>query len=194
MFKTLTPLFALIIAIGLGFTYVKPTFIEIQSLQNQEKEYVDALNKANQLKQEIDKKKKQMGDFSPVVVDRLTTMVPDSMDRIATVINLDALAASHTLSFSDISIEESVKKQEQTAGRDAAAQTPTSGGADQPAFVSHEIGFSVTGTYEDFRAYLESLEKSLQFFEITKLDFNAPTGDLFSFNLSVQTYTFNPEK
>ncbi len=189
MFKTLTPLFALMIAIGLGFTYIKPTFVEIKSLQNQEKEYVDALNKANQLKQEIDKKKKQMGDFSPVVVDRLNTMVPDSMDRIATVINLDALAASHTLSFSDISIEEPVKKQEQAAGAGSAA-----GAADQPAFTPHEIGFSVTGTYEDFRAFLESLEKSLQFFEITKLEFSTPTGDLFNFNLSVQTYTFNPEK
>jgi hypothetical protein len=197
MFKILTPIFALIIAAGLGFTYVQPTLVDIKRLQTEEKEYQNTIEKASKLKESIDKKKAEINAFDAVSVSRLLTMVPDAVDPVLVVMNLDNLASEYRLSLSNITIKES----EESGG--GAAATPEElvdpeGGesslSEKAPFTQKEIGFTLTGTYEDFTEFLGSLEKSLEFFEVINLEFSKEEGDLFDFDITLHTYTFNPEK
>ncbi|MBX9906977.1 hypothetical protein K2X96_03715 [Patescibacteria group bacterium] len=197
MFKTLTPIFALIIAAGLGFTYVQPTLVDIKRLQTEEKEYQNTIEKASKLKESIDKKKAEINAFDAISVSRLLTMIPDAVDPVLVVMNLDNLASEYRLSLSNITI----KELEESGG--GAAATPEElvdpeGGessvSEKAPVIEKEIGFTLTGTYEDFTEFLGSLEKSLEFFEVVNLEFSKEEGDLFDFDITLHTYTFNPEK
>lgn len=201
MFKALTPIFALIIAAGLGFTYIQPQFIAIKAVQSEEKDYTEAIAKASELKALIDEKVRQVDSFNPVDLERLQTMLPDEVNEVSVVLDLDALARAQKMSLSSIEVRDSVGG---NAGqvRQVAAPPPIEDPAGLPQaaavqtspFSSREISFTVTGTYEDFRKFVENLEQSLVFFDVVDLKFSESEGDLTAYAMTIRTYSFNPEK
>lgn len=200
MFKTLTPLFALLISVGLFLTYVRPTLGDIKDVQEQEKQYADAITNAQELQKELGEKLAQTDAFTPVEIDRLDAMLPDSVDEVSTLLDLDALARTHRLSFSDITVkkaevgssEEMVTASDSSSG-EMEDQSSTLG-ASASAFTPLDISFTLSGTYEDFRGFLASLEKSLVFYDVTSLEFSAGEGDAFSYSMTIRTYAFNATK
>ena len=68
MIKTLTPLFAIIVAIALFFTYIKPTFDSVKVLQTETEEYRIAIERAGELQREINKLTSQVNSIK--VADR----------------------------------------------------------------------------------------------------------------------------
>lgn len=55
-----------------------------------------------------------------------------------------------------------------------------------------EIGFSVEGTYDDFRAFLEDLERSLVLMEVTSVAFGSSEGDSIPFSVTIRLHSLNP--
>ncbi len=194
MLKALTPIFALIIAVGLGVTYIKPEFAKITASQAETKRYVDAIEKASQLKDLIDKKVQQINSFNPVDMDRLQTILPENVHEVAVMLDLDALARAHRLSLSDIKVEKSAL--DTTTPPPIAPADPnappgtTPAEPEKPAYISRDISFTVTGTYEDFRKFVQGLEQSLVFFDVQTLSFSQSQGDLTAFKLKIRTYAF----
>lgn len=217
MFKALTPLFALLVAAGLVFTYVRPTLTDMKSVQSQVNDYQDAIDKAGQLKTELAAKAAQKQAFTLVDTERLKTLLPDTVDEVSTLLDLDTLAQSYRISLSGIS----VKKQEDIAGA-ASKQVvnrsdlaPTTGSMRQvvpqaqqnvpPAqgqnvstpdvpYKNIDLSFTAVGTYVDFRSFLQKLEQSLAFYDVTSLKFVAHEGELGTYQMTIRTYAFNPGK
>jgi hypothetical protein len=54
---------------------------------------------------------------------------------------------------------------------------------------SGELGFGVTASYDDFRAFLADIEHSLRLLDVEKIDFkNAAAGDKNDYNFTIRTY------
>ena len=208
MFKALTPVIALIIAVALFFTYVRPTLDDIKLVQDETHEYTEALDKAGQLRARIDELRQERNSISVSNLERLEALLPDSVDEVRLLIDLDALAEAHDLSFNSITVatDESGSRTEERTPPVA----PTNGdpnteidGVPSAAvsnvsdfFTSLDISFTVTGEYNDFKGFLEDLEQTLVLMEIVELDFVAASdasnkGNDVAYNVTIRVFQLN---
>jgi len=197
MFKTLTPIFAFIIAIGLVLTYVRPTFQSVRDTQDETKEYESAIARAQELRTELQRKIDQKKSFTPSQLERLEAMIPDSADEVATILDIDTLARAHNMSVSGIAVAGSSASSD-SSNMNVSPDDLAMGGV--PAenttqstqeYSSKEISFTLAGTYEDLRAFIDALEKSLVLYDVTKLEFGASDGDVLALSMTIRTYMFN---
>lgn len=221
MFKAPTPIIGILVAIGLFFSYVRPTFEEIKGIQSETAEYAQAVEKASALQARINELKARQSSIPLADLERLEAFLPDRVDEVAALIDLDALAGKHRLVLGDITVGDDEGKStpgqagnspaatpRQTpatpapgpATTQAAAAMPVSGadflqpGAGTPSeeYSALEIGFSVTGTYDDFRMFLDEIERSLVLMEVSKISFTTgDEGDAGQFTMTVRLYALN---
>ena len=209
MFKALTPLIGIIIAVGLFFSYVQPTFRDVKTIQDETAEYAQATERASELMQRINGLKAQQGGILPVDLERLEALIPDRIDEVSALIDIDALTVAHHLMLGDIEVGEQGQT-ESSAGAGVAGGQPgatapgamATADADGFAFMQAgeslesqystlDIGFSVTGTYDDFRMFLSDIERSLVLMEVTGVTFAASEGDAIPFTMKVRLYSLN---
>ena|SRR3989338_8348638 len=213
MFKALTPLIGIIIAVGLFFSYVQPTFRDVKTIQDETAEYAQATERASELMQRINGLKAQQGGILPVDLERLEALIPDRIDEVSALIDIDALTVAHHLMLGDIEVGEQGQTE---SGAGAAGSQPgavgtpaqmpgaMAGADDADGFVfiqageslesqysTLDVGFSVTGTYDDFRMFLSDIERSLVLMEVTSITFAASEGDAIPFTMKVRLYSLN---
>ena len=57
-----------------------------------------------------------------------------------------------------------------------------------------DLSLTAVGTYVDFKSFLQKLEQSLSFYDVTSLKFAAHEGELVTYQMTIRTYAFNPGK
>lgn len=174
------PLVLVLAAIGLFVLYTNPTFQELKGAQAKVSAYDDALDKSQELKSLRDKLQSARNAFSPQDEQKLIRLVPDQVDNIRLIIDINSIAARRGLALSDVAL-----------GEVSRSSTDSSGIAIGPTgdpIGSVNLGFSVVATYEDFLAFLQDLEHSLRILDIQKLTFGAATNGKYTFNFTIRTY------
>lgn len=199
MFKAVTPIAALLIAIGLAVTYIQPSFVAIKATERETAEYENALKQANVLQARIDEKLEQRRGFDQVGLVRLSQLLPTEINEVDIIMTLDGIARDRGMSFGDITVTEAlVDKTTAVTPNDSVTEDmmddPGAIPADSPAEsaaagVSYvDFGFSVEGTYEQLKDFAADLEQSLTLFEVMSLEFQESEGDLTSFGFIIRTY------
>jgi hypothetical protein len=129
--------------------------------------------------------------MSPSDVEKLEKMIPDSIDNIRLIIEIDKIAQKYNMSLKDARIAE--KKTE--ADSLQAALAASSGMS--TLYGVGELSFGVSGTYEAYIAFIKDLEKSLRLIDITSITVaagEAPVaGDMqvYNFTTMFKTYWLN---
>jgi hypothetical protein len=144
--------------------------------------YNDALNKSQELRKIRDEKVAAFNTFSPDEKQRLESILPDNVDNIHLIIDINNIAARHGLSLKNVSLG--------TISDSATARSALAVGASGSSVGSVELGFGFSAPYEVFLAFLEDLQHSLRVMDIEKISFSSSdkaTGT-YDFNLSVRTY------
>lgn len=195
MFRTLLPLFALIVAIAVFFTYIKPTFEYVKEVQDEAHEYAEAVNTAEQLRAKIEELIDARNNISQFDLERLEILLPDRIDEVEFLISLDSLARIHGMQLGNIGISSgSSESPEEVLGieteeRRGGVRTET-----QSDTIPFDMGFVLTGTYDQFRSFLAALEQSLNFVEVRSIDFSGPQeqGGYTDFRISLRAFTLTP--
>lgn len=210
MSKTLTPLIGTIVAVGLFFSYIQPTFEDIRGIQDEAAQYAQAVEKASELQQRINELKQRQSSISLADLERLEALLPGRVDEVAVLIDLDAIASSHNLTLGDVEVGD--REKNEADGQNAqnqpsivAAPNQMIGSSDDEAptglepsetvtsqYATLDISFSVVGTYNDFRMFLRDIERSLVLMEVTKITFTESEGDAVPFAVTVRLYSLNP--
>jgi len=205
------PLLMLIASVGLFFAYVNPTYNGLDDLKQQSAKLDEALNKAKELQSIRDQLLSKYNTFSSEELDRLKKLLPDHIDNVRLIIDIDDIASRYGMSVTKVSISNSgsgdQKKGTQSGG--AAAETPSGAKVSPPQagfslpprqsgtaasastqddLGSVDLSFSVSSSYETFLTFLRDLERSLRLVDITKLSFNAASSDSYDFNVTIRTY------
>jgi Tfp pilus assembly protein PilO len=168
------------VAIGLFVAYTNPTYQGLKGLQTKVSAYNDALDKSQELKSLRDRLQSARNAFSPQDEQKLTRLLPDQVDNIRLIIDINNIAARRGLALSDVAL-----------GEVSRTSTPASAlavGPSSDAVGSVSLGFSVTASYEDFLAFLQDIEHSLRILDIEKLSFEGSRDGRYTFNLAVRTY------
>lgn len=175
------PLVLVALAIGLFVWYTNPTYQIIKSLSVQNASYDDALNKAQELRGLRDSLLAKRNGFAPADLDKLQQILPDNVDNIRVIIDINSIATRHNLTLTNVDLG------------DVGDQTDTSGDTtdttDSGPVGSVDIGFSVTtSNYSDFLAFVQDVEHSLRLVDITKITFTTSTSGAITYAMSVRTY------
>lgn len=177
--KTFFSLFLLAMGVGLFFFYTNDNYQQIKNLQAQAADYNQALSQSNSLLAQRNVLKKQYDQISPDDLDRLQKLVPDSVDDIRLIIDINGIAARRGMTIKNIKIN--------------GDETPSNGaialGPDTAPYKSLVLSFGVSAPYAQFKGFLEDLEQSLRIVDVTALSFT-PTdkSDVYDYSISIRTY------
>lgn len=178
--RFLFPTILIIAAIGLFVAYTNPTYQGLKGTQAKVSAYNDALDKSQELKALRDKLSSARNAFSPQDEQKLTRLLPDQVDNIRLIIDINNIAARRGLVVSNVALGE--------VSKSSAAATSIAVGPSSDPVGSVSLGFSVTASYEDFLAFLQDLEHSLRILDIEKLSFTGAQGGKYTFDLTIRTY------
>lgn len=235
MYRLLTPLLALIVAITLYATYIKPTLNKYKEIDTEIGRYDAALSKAAELKTRIQELINEKKAIPQSDLERLMVLVPDSIDEVEVIMALDEIANNNRLTLQGLTVQKQSKdnifndEQETAAATrtvsdpmlDDPAYDPTldpdsTGGAQLGSLITDSadiasakledlyepvtIGFTVTGSYEDFKTFTAELEKSLVLMDVSELSITGQNGEAqgggevdSSYAMTISLYQFkNP--
>ncbi len=181
--RFLIPTILVVAAIGLFAMYTSPTYQGLKGTQEKVAAYDDALNKSQELKSLRDKLQSARNALSSDNVQKLQHLLPDQVDNIRLIIDINNIAAHHGLSLSNVALGDVSNS---SSGQSAVAVGPIT-----DAVGSVALGFSVAASYEDFLAFLQDLEHSLRIIDVQKLSFSSSAGAApgkYTFDFSIRTY------
>lgn len=163
MGKTIFALTAFALALALFFFYTKPLYDSTGDIQADITQYDQALDKSTQLLQKKQQLMSRFNAFNPSDLDRLQKMLPDHVDNVALILDLDSLASRYGMGLENVDVS---SDQSSGSGTDAASTIAV---ASTLKYESLTLRFSTRGTYTDFRQFLDSLQQSLRIVDITAL-------------------------
>jgi len=186
-------IFALILIVGAGgifFYYTKPAYDSTKQLQADIQAYNQALDKANELQRLRQALLSRYNTFNQKDIERLARLLPDHVDNVRLLLDLDSFAGSQGFALQNVSISS-------TAGRATTNQSAAGViGATGDPYESLTFGFSTQGTYPAFVAFIEALERSLRIVDIVSLSvepIDTPDGialpqPYYTFDVALKTY------
>ena len=178
--KSLMPLLLIVLSIGLFYTFISPHYENVQMLSTQANQYEDALKKSEELRVVRDNLLTEYNSLPRADIDRLMRIVPDSLDGVKLVADIDAVAGRHGITVSEVKISEDTSSNPQGIV-DVADAKP---------YLSTSIAFKFTSTYSNLTKFLGDLEKSLQVVDVKSLSFTSgkSKNDLYTYDIAIQTY------
>lgn len=153
---------SLAIAGGVFFMYTEPTYDNTKVLQLKIDQHNKALEKAAELKKLQETLLSRFNAFNKSDVDRLHKLLPDHVDNVRLLLDLDHLASSFGMALQNVVISS-------PASESADNTVIGSIGAGKQKYDSLTLKFSTHGTYADFVAFMESLESSLRIVDLVAL-------------------------
>lgn len=160
---------------GLFFGYIDPTYSDVKELLAEKAESDNILMRSKELQIERDKLLVKYNAISPENRARLAKLLPDNIDNVRLIIDIDDIARTHGMRIRNFNT--TTNDQKDTIGRDG---TP---------YGTLTLSFSTTASYNVFLAFLKDLEHSLRVIDVTAVTFNSgDTSQLYDYNVSVKTY------
>jgi Tfp pilus assembly protein PilO len=143
--------------------------------------YDDALDKSQELRKIRDQKIAAFNTFTVEDKSRLERILPDNVDNIHLLIDINNIAARHGLSLKDVALG--------TPSDAATVRSAAAVGASGDAIGSVPLGFTLSASYDDFLAFLQDLEHSLRVVDVEKISFSEDdTKNVNDYTLSIRTY------
>lgn len=179
----------IIISIVIITTYIKPAFQDMQDTQAETKEFQNALEMASSFNSELQRLLDTANSFSTSERRDLERYLPDTVDTIAVMRDIETIVAKNNMILNSVSSEAIVNKM---AGRVVEVQNiegVTQSGDSDVAINQFNIG--ITGTYEQFKLLLQDFERNAYPLEAASVSFTPSEDLLYIFNLTLETYSLS---
>lgn len=199
IFSRIIPLLLVIGAIGLFMGYTQPTYgNSVTVLKEEIRSFETALSAAEQFKLKEAQLTQQRAALSQEQLDRLEAFLPDSVDNVQLIVDLNSLAARSGVQLSQFDIAEvgDDARAETSAGQPAAGATtaplaPTSAPlalqSSEP-IEALELSVSATGSYAAFRTFLEGVEQSLRPLDVVELSVQDSETGVYTYDVTFRLY------
>ncbi len=165
----------LIVAVAIIFTYIQPAFADIKLLQDERAEYQDAKDKAADFNMQLNALLAQVQSFRRADVAALETYLPNQIDVVATMADIETIARRNNVQITELVAAETVNPNEGVLLDDEEAQLPN------VSFQDFEMKLS--GGYENVKAMLRDIERNKYLLEIVRMQFGL-TEDSVSSSVS----------
>lgn len=166
MIKTLLSLFLFVIAGGLLFAYASPQYSKTQDVLKEVSTYQEANSKVREVQELRNALTAKYQQFSQPNIARLQSMLPDHVDNVKLVLDIDGIAARRGIRIGNVVARRDDEKKDSGAtpslGIDAAQ-------LESQKYKSLVLEFNVVASYADFILFMRDLEQSLRIVDLVSL-------------------------
>jgi hypothetical protein len=184
--KFIAPIVFLLCSIGIVYWYIFPQYQQIQTLQSQLSQYADASTQAATAIQKQGTLVAEYGSITPDQQSRLQEFLPDSADDIAVARNITDLASRYKVQIQNIKINDS-SQQNGSSGNNSAGNS----GTPASSYGTINLAFSVALPYQTFLQFIQAIEGSLHFTNISGIQFSASAAEPYTYSLTLNNYWLN---
>jgi Tfp pilus assembly protein PilO len=186
--KSFLSLLFISVSVVLFFVFIRPQYQELQATQEQVTFAKSNLETASNLTKSRDELIAKYGSISKTDLDNLKILLPDSVDNIRLIIQVNSLATKNGLSL--------LRSVDYQSNQDSAATDPNQNpDAQKQALGEFTISFQTTGQYKNFLAFVSDLEQNLRLVDVVKVEIT-PTAQgvqqnaasSLSYKVTLKTY------
>lgn len=193
MIRNIISIILIIISIAIFFVFVNPMFQEINAMKKQTSSFEKALVNSN----ELEKKRNELVTKSSSIpredLNRLNKLVPDAVDNIRLILEIEEIAHNHGMYLKDVSDDDNTKTDVKAVTPATAIDTKKQVNKD---YGTWNLGFSVEGDYKDFLGFVEDLENNLRIVDISSIKFLSDSSslgsktktDVYRYSFKIKTY------
>ena len=178
------PALALMLAVGIFFAYVNPTWT---GPVKETKASIEGNNKALPAADEYVAKENELAsarnNIDPANLARLEVFLPDSVDNVGLILDVNALAARSGLSLSNIDVARS----DLGAPREASSAGALPIARENPVG-SIDLSLSAIGTYTALQSFLVGLEKSARLLDVRAILVKGSNTGVYNYQMTVRLY------
>lgn len=192
--RYLIPLLLIVAGLGIFFTFTSDLLYEPLTIDSNTEEISgglvpllterSALQKALDVSFDLQEKSKDLvvayNNLNEEDIANVERMLPDHIDTVQLVIDVNNIASRYGMTIQDIEIET-----EDTTRRTIASRQNDTAARPEKAAI---IAFSAVGDYDALQRFLADLAKSLRLVDVRALSFSAGDDDFYRFNFELQTY------
>ena len=165
----------LLASVGIFFGYINPAYNDSKNLSSEFNQYEQALFNSKALITTRDTLVSKRNSLNQTDLSRLQTLLPDSVDSVNLIIELDSIASQFGMrirNFTEGSVNQS--------GTLGVSATP---------YGTLSLSFTTTASFETFIAFLKAMENNLRLIDVTGISFNSTTNNsVYDFTVNVNTY------
>lgn len=177
-------------AVGLFLFYTQGAYERVAELRKTQAAYAEALENSRKLLAVRDDLAAKYRSFSLEDISRLEKLMPDNVDNIRLILNIDKIAKQYGMLPADIKFDATAT--EGKANIDTTKpRTPAEAQELNRPYGTFDLEFSVTGTYPKFLAFLRDLEQSLRIIDVEAVAFAAGSGEAtgtYRYTFKIKTY------
>jgi Tfp pilus assembly protein PilO len=182
MIGRILPVILILISIGLFAGYINPTYAQkVTPLKAEIKQYDSTLAAAA----DFNKKEAELAADRNAIpaesIQRLETYLPDGVDNVQLILDLNALAAKSGMQLSNFDIQQ----HSQSSSSGSGAIPLESGGK---ATDSLDLTVKATGSYAAFRTFLAGIEQSLRPMDVVQMTLTDSQTGVYTYNITLRIY------
>jgi hypothetical protein len=185
MTRFITPIILIAIAASVFFIFTNPLYSGsdgISALNAQIASYNEALNNSKSFDSERDKLTEKYNNFNPDDLARLKKLLPDNVDNIRLILEIEQIAAPYGMTLADVKYDATPIPA--TAATTATPEIVQAGGSlaspTPKDYGIFNLTFSTSGSYDNFINLTKDLESNLRVVDISSITFTSDTGTAVS--------------
>jgi Tfp pilus assembly protein PilO len=168
----------LMLSVGVFFAYINPLWKgEIAEAKNGIEENERALKSADEYVKRQNALAEQKSSIDPVALTRLETFLPNSVDNVGLILDLNALAeeAGLALESMDVAPQATIV----TTGEDAEPLEPVG---------EIDMNIAAKGTYDALQMFLAGIESSARLLDERQLTVTGSDDGVYDYQISIRLY------
>jgi Tfp pilus assembly protein PilO len=186
MSKVLTPILFTIVAIGLFFSYLKPAYSELQASKERLTRIDEAIEESNTLLANYTELKNKVSAISEQDQKNLAKILPDAVDVVRLILDLDSLATKYGLTILSFEIPD-IESELATKAKKKANTT-----VEESPVMKAVLTIECEGAYANFKKLLVDVERSMSLMDVVELEVavsdGTQTDEEAVYTLGLQTY------
>ena len=199
--RLFTPILILLTSVIAFFMVVDPLRQSVSSLSSDIGTYNAALDNSTSLQKTEDTLLASYKNISQDDKDRLEHFLPNTVDNIKFILEIESIANKYGMSIKNIKFETPISASGQAVS--TAPNSSNSGlviSSDPKSALPYgnfSIEFDTTGSYSSFLSFMKEVERNLRLVDIQSVNFTVPasatptpgaTDPSFDYSLKVETY------
>jgi hypothetical protein len=178
--RNIVSILLIVASIALFALFTSGRSARVTELRAEANSFDNALERSKELIAVRDSLLSKYNAFPTDSIARLNTMIPESIDTVRLIIDVNTLASRYDMSLAGISI----------GVPDENLESDGALGPSGEDYGRLSLTFSVTASYDRFRAFLTDLERSLRMIDVTALTFSVPDdgSDRMTYGVTLTTY------
>lgn len=177
--KNSTAIFLIILSFGLFYTFTRPYYQSTRELVATAEGYEEVLDNIANIIEERDRLLINYNSLPKAEIDRVSKVLPANVDTVRMALDLDNIASRYGIAIKDVAIDTS-------AERNTNEIVLPEG---QKPYEKTLVSVSFISNYQNFRKFLEDLEKSLRIMDVKSIRFQSGSeSGLYEHKLLLETY------